>query len=352
MADKNNGVKKLPLEELSGFCSQIAMMMNSGLGLYEGLDALKRTHSTSKYAAVYAKVFDNFERTGSLHDALKDDPCWPVYLTEMAGIGERTGNMERVMEGLAGYYSREARIRKAIVSAVTYPIVLGIMMLLILLVMIIKVLPVFRKVLANLGVAISDSGNMMMNMGVGIAWTVLAVMLVVIVFAVVCCLLMKTKARSFIVKALGKVFVPFARVSRQLSASRVASVISMMLSSGYPLDEALDMVPSVLNDEQTAAQVNKVRESVAAGATFENALAESGMYDEIHNCMIRMGYSVGCADSVMAKIASEYEMRVEDGVANLVSIIEPTLVAVLSIVIGAVLLSVMMPMAGIISSII
>ena len=66
--------------------------------------------------------------------------------------------------------------------------------------------------------------------------------------------------------------------------------------------------------------------------------------------MIRMGCTVGCVDAVMDRIAREYETRVEDGIANLVSIIEPTLVAALSIVIGAVLLSVMLPMAGVLSA--
>ncbi len=347
-----NKKQNMTMEELSGFCSQIAMMLNSGLGLYEGLEALARTHSTGKSADVYANVFRIFEEKGSLCEALREDGNWPGYMVEMTGIGERTGHLEKIMDSMAVYYSREARIRSAIVSAVTYPIVLGVMMLLILLVMIVKVLPVFKRVLASLGVAITDSGNALMSVGVSIAWVVLAIMGVIILLAIVCCLLLKTKARSKVIALLSKVFAPIGKVSRQLSASRVASVLSMMLSGGYPIDEALEMVPSVVNDEASVEQVNKIRERIVNGASFEDAIAESGMYDELYSCMIRMGCSVGCADAVMAKIASEYETRVEDNVANLVSIIEPTLVAVLSVVIGAVLLSVMMPMAGIISSII
>jgi len=349
---ENKEKYSLSMEELSGFCSQIAMMMNSGLGLYEGLEALARTHRNSKNAAVYESVFNKFAERGSLYDALKAEGSWPHYLTEMTGIGERTGHLDRIMEGMASYYSREARIRSAVVSAVTYPIVLGAMMLLILLIMIVKVLPVFRRVLASLGVTVNDAGNSLMNMGVGIAWVVLAVMGVAMLAVIICCLLMKTRARNRVISALMKLFVPVRRINSKLSASRVASVLSMMISGGFPLDEAMEMVPAVLDDDMSAAQVNEMRSRIAEGMSFEDALAGSGMYDELFGCMIRMGCSVGCADSVLAKVASEYETRVEDSVSDLVSIIEPTLVAVLCVVIGAVLLSVMMPMAGIISSII
>ena len=95
----------------------------------------------------------------------------------------------------------------------------------------------------------------------------------------------------------------------------------------------------------------QIREKMAQGESFSDALTSSRLFDEIHRQMLRMGIAAGREDQVMEKIAQTYEEQVEDGISNLVSIIEPTMVAALSIVIGAVLLSVMLPMAGIISSI-
>ena len=121
----------------------------------------------------------------------------------------------------------------------------------------------------------------------------------------------------------------------------------MMLSSGFPLEQALEMVPLVLPDEEAAGEIAQIREKMGEGVSFSDALTGSRLFDEIHRQMLRMGIAAGREDQVMAKIASTYEQQVEEGI----SIIEPTMVAALSIVIGAVLLSVMMPMAGIISSI-
>ena len=151
--------------------------------------------------------------------------------------------------------------------------------------------------------------------------------------------------------ALKKAFPPLRRLSMRLASSRAASVLAMMLSSGFPLEQALEMVPLVLPDEEAAGEIAQIREKMGEGVSFSDALTGSRLFDEIHRQMLRMGIAAGREDQVMAKIAETYEQQAEEGISDLVSIIEPTMVAALSIVIGAVLLSVMMPMAGIISSI-
>ena len=350
MAEQKN-LWKISAEELSGFCAQMAMMLNSGMALYNGMEYLTQTHKDSPNAGAYEALSQALSRTGSLHEAMKEEKCWPFYLVEMVGIGERTGRLEEVFSGLSEYYGREDRIRRAIVNAVTYPLVLGVMMLLIMLIMIIKVLPVFQRVLSNFGVNMTASGNTMMRLGVGIGWVMLIAVAVVVLAALACCLLIKVGYREQVMGVLKKVFPPLRRVSARIASARVASVLSMMIASGFPLDEALEMVARVIDDPTAKEQIAAVRARVAQETSFEDALTEAGLFDRFYTGLIRMSCMAGCVDTTMAKVAAEYEERVETDIANLVSIIEPTLVAVLSIVIGAVLLSVMLPMAGIISSI-
>ena len=348
-----NNVKRGPgPAELSAFCSQVALMLGSGMALYDGMEALANAAQGSAEAELYKSVSNGVTETGSLYEALKNDGRWPAYLTEMAAIGERTGRLEEVMNGLAEYYEREGRIRRAIVSAVTYPIVLGVMMLLIVLVMILMVLPVFRRVLSSMGVAMTETGEVMMNIGTNVGWAVLVLVGIVVLCVLVCVILMRTGAREKTLAFLQKIFPPLHRISGRLASSRTASVLSMMLSGGFPLEEALQMVPAVLPDQAAAKEVAMMRDKMAEGTSFADAVAQSKLFDPLHSRMIRMGVEAGREDQVMQKIATTYEEEVEEGIAGLVSIIEPTLVALLSIVIGAVLLSVMLPMAGIISSIV
>ena len=336
--------------ELSSFCSQVALILSAGLPLYDGMETLAETTKGSEYAELYESASKAVTETGSLYQALQRDDRWPTYLVEMAGIGEQTGQLEKVMNGLADYYAREDRIRSSIIGAITYPMVLGVMLVLIIAIMLWRVLPVFQRVLNSMGAEMSASGSALMSLGSTIGWAVLALVALVVLAVLIGALLMKTSARDSVMGVVRKLLPPVRNLSMKLASSRVASVLSMMLSSGFPTNEAFRLLPSILSDGEAADKVQGIRRDLDGGAAFADAISNSKMFDGLHDRMIRMGVAAGREDQVMAKIADLYEEQVEDGIARLVAIIEPTLIALLAIVIGAVLLSVMLPMAGILSS--
>ena len=328
----------------------MALILEAGLPLYDGMETLAGADRNSENADAYAAASKGVTETGSLYEALKNDGIWPKYLVEMVGIGERSGQLDKVMRGLEAYYAREDRIRSSVTGAITYPMVLGILLVVIVLILLWRVLPVFRRVLLSMGVGMSESGNAMMRLGAALGWIILAVVALAVILAVAGIVLMRTKYRDGVMELIQKLFPSFRRLKQQLSASRVASVLSMMLSSGFPTDEALGMTVDVLDDKDAAEKVEKIRDSLKNGSTFAEAVADAGIFEELHNRMVTMGSATGREDQVLGKLGALYEEQAEDGITRLVSIIEPTLVALLSVVIGAVLLSVMLPMAGILSS--
>lgn len=336
--------------ELSNFCGQVALILEAGLPLYDGMETLAGADSGSAHADVYSAASKGVTETGSLYDAIKDDGRWPKYLVEMVGIGERSGQLDQVMRGLEAYYAREDRIRSSISSAVTYPLVLGVMLIVIVLILLWKVLPVFRRVLNSMGVGLSESGGLLMRLGVSVGWIILALVALVVVLVITSVVLMRTKHRDKVMQIVQRVMPSLQRLNKKLSASRVASVLSMMLSSGFPTDEALEMTSNVLSDRNAAEKVLSIRKSLEDGSAFADAVTKTNLFEDLHNRMITMGSATGQEDQVLGKLASLYEEQVEDGITRLVAIIEPTLVALLSVVIGAVLLSVMLPMAGILTS--
>ena len=346
---KNNG-KQLSAAELSNFCGQVALILEAGLPLYDGMETLAQADSASENAELYASASRVVTETGSLYEALKSDGRWPEYLVEMVGIGERSGELDRVMRGLESYYAREDRIRTAVSSAVTYPLLLGAMLVVIVLIMLWKVLPVFRRVLSSMGVGLSEAGSSMMRIGAAVGWIVLVLVAAAVIAVLFVVLRLRSEHRDETLAALRKNFPPLDRLSRKLSASRVASVLSMMLSGGFRTDEALEMTTAVLTDRYAAAKVGEIQKSMEAGESFADAVSKADLFDDLHESMIRMGSATGREDQVLAKLATLYEEQAEDEITRLISIIEPTLVAVLAVVIGAVLLSVVLPMAGILTS--
>lgn len=241
--------------ELSAFCSQVALILNAGMQLYDGMETLAEGSAESENADMYTTVSRGVNETGSLYQALQADSRWPEYMVEMVGIGETTGHLEEVMESLSVFYEREGRIRDSVISAITYPLVLGAMLLVIVAVMMIKVLPIFRRVLYSMGMSVVAEGASLMHVGevIGLVVMVLVAVLLLTVFLVV--ILLQTKLKDKTLAVLQSIFPPMRKLSRKLSAARVAGVLSMMLSGGFPMDEALRMAPSVLADEASRKKV-------------------------------------------------------------------------------------------------
>ena len=351
-----NGAKKkkrvMSSEELSSFCDQIALMLSSGMTLRDGIemlaeDEMKGNDKVHPYTNLY-KVVDE---TGSLYVAMKEnEEDWPSYMIEMVDIGEQTGRLEDIMVSLSTYYQREGRIRSAAVSAITYPLVLVVMLVVIIGILLWRVLPIFRRVLASLGVDSSSGGSVLMRIGTWAGWIVLGLIALVVVCAIVIMILMKTKLRAKTLNFLKSLFPPVRRLTEKLSASRVAGILGLMLQSGFPIENALEMAPAALADQESVDKVKFIREEMKKDQTFQEALSKSGLFADFHNRMLKVGAASGHEPQVMEKIAEIYEEQVEDGLDHLISIVEPTLVALLSIVIGAILLSVMLPMAGVLSS--
>ncbi|MBQ9030613.1 MAG: type II secretion system F family protein [Parasporobacterium sp.] len=336
--------------ELSSFCGQVALILEAGIPLYDGMETLAGVGTNSDNADLYTAASRKVTATGSLYEALEADERWPRYLVEMVGIGEKSGQLDKVMRGLEGYYAREDRIRSSIVGAVTYPVVLGVMLIVIVLILLWRVLPVFNRVLNSMGITMNQSGNALLNVGTILGWVVMAVVAVLLIAVLVFVILMRTKHRAKVLNTLQHIVPSLHRLQKKLSASRVAGVLSMMLAGGFPTGEALTMTSAVLDDQDAAAQVDRIRRELENGQTFAEALTGTEIFDELQNRMITMGSATGREDQVLSKIASLNEEQAEEDISRLVSIIEPTLVALLAIIIGAVLLSVMMSMAGILTN--
>ena len=340
-------------EELSSFCDQIALMLSSGMTLRDGIEMLAEDEMKDKSLKhrPYTNLYKTVDETGSLYVALKEnEEDWPSYMIEMVDIGEQTGRLEDIMLSLSTYYQREGRIRSAAVSAITYPLVLGVMLVVIIGILLWRVLPVFRRVLESLGVGASSSGSVLMQIGTWVGWGVLILIGLVVLAAIVIAILLKTKARGGVLKFLKNLFPPVRRLTEKLSASRVAGILSLMLSSGFPMENALQMAPAALADQESIDKVAQIRKDMQDGDTFSDALSKSGLFADFHNRMLKVGAASGHEPQVMGKIAEIYEEQVEDGLDHLISIVEPTLVALLCVVIGAILLSVMLPMAGVLSA--
>lgn len=140
-------------------------------------------------------------------------------------------------------------------------------------------------------------------------------------------------------------------LSAKIGVARFASAMSLMLSSGLDIDQALHMSEELVNNQTMKAKIAGMKELVAQGASFADGLVEMKVFSGVYASMLSVGFKTGAVDTVMKKIAQRYEEEINQRISALISVLEPTLIAILSVIVGMILLSVMLPLMGIMSSI-
>jgi len=336
----------LSAREISSLCSQLAVLIKSGLSAEDGVRIMLENAADQHTKSVLSPLHEELEKGQPFFAALELSPVFPAYMVQMVRIGEAVGKLEEVLGSLSAYYNREGKMRDAIKSAILYPVILIFLMGAVVSVLVTLVLPVFSKVFASMG---SDVTGSVVNTGALIGKITLIVMGALLALALL--LLLLSIPRGTREWLLWRAFtLPFlSKIMRQLASSRFALVISMMLSAGFDLDEALTMAGNVVTDRTVKQKIGQCRQELAAGRSFSESLTSIGLFTGLYARMISTGEKAGRLDEAMDTLAATYSDEVDETMSTLISVIEPTLVIILSVVIGAILLSIMLPLVEIMS---
>jgi type IV pilus assembly protein PilC len=349
MAAMEKTKRVLPNREISAFCAQLALVVGAGISVQEGLLILCEDAEKGPGQALLEELCRKVEMGAPLSQALGDSGRFPDYLVQMVEIGETSGRLEEVLASLTNYYDRSDAMARSVKNAVTYPMVMILMMLLVILVLVVQVLPIFQDVFHQLGGEMSGFALGIMGMGQAMSRYAAYILGAIAVLAVGFLLLRRFPGgRAFLSRLYQRMF---RKLSYTIAAGRFASAMALMLSSGVDVDRALVMAKELMDDQRLRENVDRVQERMAAGDRFADALVETGIFSGINARMVLVGFRTGSLDTVMERIAQGYEEEADDRIGSLISRLEPTLVAVLSLVVGMILLSVMLPLMGIMSAI-
>lgn len=341
-------------EELIGFCRQMAMVFHSGISAPEGIELMLQSNTpvSENYRDVLEKLKVYMDEMGFFSFAIKETESFPEYVESMTELGERTGNLDEVMESLAVYYEREVNLLADIKNACVYPLVMTAMMLVILLVLLVKVIPVFGEVYEQMGSQMTGIGRIFLLLGNGIRTHLSFIMIAGLVIAgVVIWVTISEKGK----KESRKVILRFLRKSQvfyKVSLSRFALIVSMTLRSGMDYDTAFSMVKKFMGEEEKLmGQVMCCERMLMDGSSMGLSCQESGLFDGMQAQVLLISEQAGRTEEALQNISKELDEEVSDRINAFISKLEPSLVAVLSIMVGLILLSVMMPLMGILANI-
>lgn len=337
--------------EVAAFCAQISLILRAGIPLTEGVTILWEDTADPAGRAILEDLAQRVDRGEPLFAALAAGGRFPKYVVDMVEIGEASGRLDQVMESLVDYYDRQENIAQNIKSAVTYPLVMIFMMLLTIFVLVAKVLPIFSQVFRQLGSEMTAFSQRLLTLGSFLGTLALVVLAVLVVGVTGLLLLRATRGGRRLLAGFFDRLPLTGRVSSQIASGRFASAMALTLASGLDMDHSLEMAEKLVDNPRVSRKIAQCQQLMAEGSSLSDALAGAEIFSGVNARMVTVGIRSGAADQVMHRIADRYEDEVNQRISGILSVLEPTLVAILSVVVGVILLSVMLPLMGIMSAI-
>lgn len=336
--------KKLETGYISSLCMELYLILQAGIPMAEGMEILSQGEEDTQRKQLLAQVAATLYEGQPLHFALGQSGIFPSYLMDMIQVGEETGNLDDSLKGLSAYYDRLERLEQNIRRAVLYPSVLLTMLTLVLLVLIVKVLPMFNDVYAQLGGTLGGLGGLILAFGQWLSTHWVIAILVVVVLLVGAVVLTQggknDESKVLCSKKLGLA----------VATAKLTSVLAMALQSGLDPDRAVEMAGILTNHPQLRGKVEASRDQMAQGTSFATAMANNTTIPSLYCRMLEVGTRTGTMDEVMEDIARRCDTTAQDEIDRYIGSVEPTLVMVMSLLVGVVLLSVMLPLASIMTS--
>lgn len=345
-------ITKLNNRELFQFCEQFSIILRSGMSTIEGLAVLNDDNQTDRGKEILTFLYKDMEESGSLAHAMEESGAFPASMTAYVHTGEETGCLDEVMKGLSAFYEKEIQIADQIQSAVTYPLVMLGMMTAVIVILLIKVLPVFRQVFRQLGLEMSGVSGALLGMGETLSRysTVFLVFLITLI-GFILFLVLHPKGQELIRKTVYR-FPGMKEIPVNLDYSRFCQCISMGIRSGLSPELCVELANAIVTQSEIKEKLTVAHKQLSQGYGFTEAITESGLFKTMELRLISLGFQAGASDEVMEKLAEQYEEKSVGSISHIVSILEPTIVIVLSLLVGLILLSVMMPLLGLLSEMI
>lgn len=342
------GTGKVKLSELTTFCRQYSIMINAGISLLGGMEILKEQSFTAFFKSLLQMIYEDVKGGMMLSDAMsKHKGVFPDFFRSMIKVGEMGGRLDVVMNSLADYYERDSAIKKKTKSAFSYPIMLGMMTIGIVIVMLAFVIPTFRSSLSSLDIEIEGITKVVYGISDfvienGLYMLAGAVGLVLALF-----LFKKTKKGSYFFDWF-KVHAPVLRtVNRDLITARFARGFGLLLSSGMDITEALDAVIIVFGNQNVVERFKKASQDVCHGMSLALAFDKYKLFPDIMVQMIAVGEKTAALDDVLGRSCSFFDDAVESTLSGVTSKIQPIMLMILGGIIGTLFIAIYSPMISI-----
>ncbi|HEY7290543.1 MAG TPA: type II secretion system F family protein [Vicinamibacterales bacterium] len=327
------------------FNQELGTLLKAGMPLVQSLDLLKRRVTSPIFRSVLDDVHERVRSGSALSDAFEaQGDLFPRVYTASLLAGERSGNLDAVLRRYVEYSKIIATVKRETISALVYPAVLITLALLLVTIIILKVVPAFSDFYGSFGAQLPLVTRIIVGVSDVVrsyfAFVLLAIVVAVVAFAV---LIRRPDLRAYLDRAV--LSLPLlGQVARKFATSQMARTLATLLGGGLPLVNALDIAAKSIGNQYIAAQLGTVSARVREGEAFSTALDRRGVFPEVAVKMAEVGESTGALQDMLNTVADFYDEEIATTMQRFVTLVEPTLLVIMGIVIAGLLLALYMPL--------
>jgi type IV pilus assembly protein PilC len=337
-------------KDVAIFSRQFSTMINAGLSLTKCLTILGGQTENAYLREIIGQLGKDVEAGQSLSDSLSKHPkVFPPIFVNMVRAGETGGVLDEVLNRVADHFETELALKAKIKSAMTYPIAMGVMVIVILAAMMIFVVPTFEKMFEDMGGTLPFMTQLLVNISHFVASIWGVVTLVVSVIGVVAFRWWSNGPGKMIWDSAKLRMPVFGSLTRKIALAKFTRTFGTLVSAGVPILSALDIVADTAGNEVVSVAVKKTRSAIKEGETIAKPLSESKVFPSMLVQMIAVGEETGALDAMLNKIADFYDEEVSTSVEGLTSLIEPLMMASLGVVVGGMVIALYLPMFQVIT---
>ncbi|MBO5344065.1 MAG: type II secretion system F family protein [Ruminococcus sp.] len=329
-------IYKFSTKELAFCCRQLSAMLTSGLTLVKSIDIMRNEQENDKAKAIWQDIYENVQKGESFSATLEmHRGSFPDFLISMVGAGEASGSLDVIMTRMSDQYAKENKLMNTVKGALVYPIILGVLCVVIVIFLFTFIMPTFLDMyedpstmpfLTKVMKAISDF--------IRKRWYILIILTVFIILGINYALKapnLRYKVDRMIIKGPG-----WGPLVTKIYTARFSRTLSSLYSSGIPMVECLQRASAILGNMYVDDKFESVIDEVKQGETLSAAITRTEIFESMFCSVIYVGEESGALDSILEKTSDYYEEESDSAVERLVHMVEPIMLIFMGVIIGLV----------------
>ena len=344
-AGKKGGGKKVKDKDLAVFCKQFSAVLNAGVTIISALEMMSEQLENKTLKRALQEAQSYVQKGGTLADAFKLNPkVFPPIMINMTAAGEMSGNLEICFDRLTTHFETANALHSKVKGAVTYPIVILIVVVAVVAVLLVGVIPQFSQMFDDLGSELPAATQMLVNLSNFLQhkWYILVIIVAAIVFGLKA--FGKTEPGSLMYAKIGIKFPLFGNLTIKSAAATFSRTMATLMASGISLIDAVEQVAKMINNRIIREALLDAKTQIAKGVPLSKPLRDCGIFPPMLPQMTKIGEETGNIEDMMDKVADYYEMEVNDATDALTAAMEPLIIVIMGVVVGGIVMAIYSPM--------